>query len=95
MAIARRYHCAARARLGLRYQFAPKHAELKANPGNGERRNVPECLQCLFVGMVGGIEVAKIGQQRPKGDEIFQPAGFVCNHLRRASSTLSRFDPHA
>ena len=57
-------------RLGLRHQFAPKHAELKTNPGNGKRRYVPVRLQGLFVGMVRGIEVAKISQQRPKGNEI-------------------------
>ena len=64
--------------IGLRGQFAPKHAELKANPGNGKRRDVAVCPQGLFVGPIGRIEVAKIGQQRPKGDEILQAAGFGC-----------------
>src|SRR5262245_39524817 len=30
--------CAGKSRVRLRGQFAPKHAELKANPGDGERR---------------------------------------------------------
>src|SRR5262249_46539618 len=62
---------------------APKHAELKANPGNGKRRDVAVCLQGPFISTIGRIEVAKIGQQRGKGDKILQAAGFGRNPATR------------
>src|SRR5262245_34419750 len=55
--------CAGKSWVRLRGQFAPKHAELKANPGDGERRDVAICLQGVSVSIIGRIEVAKIDRK--------------------------------
>ena len=63
-------------KIGLRNEFAPKHAELKTNPGNREWRHVLVGRQGVFIGPLGGAKVAKVGQQGRQCDIIFQAARF-------------------